>query len=74
MNGNILVVDKLDAKMHPLISLEIISLFNDPKRNPHGAQLIFTTHDTNLLSSKQAAVIKSGLRRKMNRNVLTCTT
>lgn len=53
MNGNILVVDELDAKMHPLISLEIISLFNDPKRNPHGAQLIFTTHDTNLLSSKQ---------------------
>lgn len=52
-NGNILVVDELDAKMHPLISQEIISLFNDPKRNPKGAQLIFTTHDTNLLSSKQ---------------------
>ena len=52
-NGDILFVDELDAKMHPLISQEIISLFNDPKRNPHGAQLIFTTHDTNLLSSKQ---------------------
>lgn len=52
-NGDILVVDELDAKMHPLISQEIISLFNDAKRNPKGAQLIFTTHDTNLLSSKQ---------------------
>ena len=49
--GTILVVDELDAKMHPLISRELVSLFNDPKRNPLGAQLIFTTHDTNLLSS-----------------------
>ena len=37
--------------MHPLISQELVSLFNDPTRNLHGAQLIFTTHDTNLLSS-----------------------
>lgn len=37
--------------MHPLISRELVSLFNDPVRNPLGAQLIFTTHDTNLLSS-----------------------
>ena len=49
--GAILVVDELDAKMHPLISRELVSLFNDPERNPKGAQLIFTTHDTNLLSS-----------------------
>ncbi len=49
--GTILVVDELDAKMHPLISRELVSLFNDPKHNPLGAQLIFTTHDTNLLSS-----------------------
>ena len=49
--GTVLVVDELDAKMHPLISQELLTLFNDPVRNPHGAQLIFTTHDTNLLSS-----------------------
>lgn len=51
LSGSILIVDELDAKMHPLISQELVSLFNDPNRNPHGAQLIFTTHDTNLLSS-----------------------
>lgn len=50
-DGSILVIDELDAKMHPLISRELVSLFNDPVRNPLGAQLIFTTHDTNLLSS-----------------------
>ena len=50
-DGKVLVIDELDAKMHPLISQELVSLFNDPTRNIHGAQLIFTTHDTNLLSS-----------------------
>ncbi len=51
LRGSILVIDELDAKMHPLISREIVKLFNDPLRNQLGAQLIFTTHDTNLLSS-----------------------
>lgn len=50
-SGKVLIVDELDAKMHPLISQELVKLFNDPIRNPHQAQLIFTTHDTNLLSS-----------------------
>ncbi|MDE7074877.1 MAG: ATP-binding protein [Odoribacter sp.] len=49
--GKLLVIDELDAKMHPLISQHIIKLFNSEKTNPHHAQLLFTTHDTNLLSS-----------------------
>ena len=52
-NGTILVIDELDAKMHPLISQHIVSLFNSADANPNNAQLIFTTHDTHLLSSKQ---------------------
>lgn len=50
-NGCLLVVDELDAKMHPLISQHIIELFSKETTNPHHAQLLFTTHDTNLLSS-----------------------
>jgi AAA15 family ATPase/GTPase len=50
--GSVLIVDELDAKMHPLISHYIVDLFNDPETNPRHAQLIFTTHDTHLLSSK----------------------
>ena len=50
--GTLLVVDELDAKMHPLISQQIIRLFNSPATNPRNAQLIFTTHDTHLLSTK----------------------
>lgn len=50
-HGRLLVMDELDAKMHPLISQHIIKLFSSEKTNPHHAQLLFTTHDTNLLSS-----------------------
>ncbi|GAB4044952.1 AAA family ATPase [Spirosoma litoris] len=50
--GGILVVDELDAKLHPLMTQAIIRLFNQPELNPKNAQLIFATHDTNLLSGK----------------------
>lgn len=48
--GRILFVDELDARLHPLITRAIICLFNSNETNPMNAQLIFTTHDTNLLS------------------------
>jgi AAA15 family ATPase/GTPase len=51
-SGCLLVLDELDAKMHPLISRHIIRLFSRTSTNPHHAQLIFTTHDTNILSSR----------------------
>ncbi len=35
--------------MHPTLCAEIIRMFDDPAANPHGAQLIFTTHDVTLL-------------------------
>ena len=50
--GKILLIDELDARLHPLITRELICLFNSNETNPHNAQLIFTTHDTNLLTSK----------------------
>lgn len=52
IKGSVLVVDELDAKMHPLISEYIIKLFNSPETNPLNAQLIFSTHDTHLLSAR----------------------
>lgn len=50
-HGRLLIIDELDAKMHPLISQHIIKLFSNEQTNPNHAQLLFTTHDTNLLSS-----------------------
>lgn len=47
--GQVLWIDELDAKLHPLLTSEIIRLFC--QENPNGAQLIFSTHDTSLLNS-----------------------
>lgn len=48
--GRILIIDELDARLHPLITKSIIELFNSEDINTNNAQLIFTTHDTNILS------------------------
>jgi AAA15 family ATPase/GTPase len=50
--GKTLVVDELDARLHPLLTRAIVRLFNSPSTNPRNAQLLFATHDTNLLSRK----------------------
>jgi len=51
-NGNVLFVDELDARFHPIITQAIVQMFHDPHTNPQNAQLIFATHDTNLLDNK----------------------
>ena len=51
LGGIPLVIDELDARLHPLITRAIIQLFNSNESNTHNAQLIFTTHDINLLSN-----------------------
>lgn len=50
-SGTVLAVDEIDARLHPILTCEIIRLFNTPEANPRHAQLIFTSHDTNLLGS-----------------------
>ena len=49
-NGGVLIIDELDRSMHPHMAELIIKLFNDPEVNPGGAQLIFSTHNANLMS------------------------
>lgn len=50
-NGYTLIVDELDSKLHPNLVCKIVSIFNSKELNPNNAQLLFNTHDTNLLSS-----------------------
>jgi uncharacterized protein len=49
--GRLLVVDELEASMHPNLAEHIVQQFNDSEINTHNAQLIFSTHDTNLLGT-----------------------
>ncbi|OYX82244.1 MAG: hypothetical protein B7Y83_15395 [Flavobacteriales bacterium 32-34-25] len=48
--GGIFVVDEFERSLHPEIAQYILGLFNDPEVNTKGAQFIFATHDTTLLS------------------------
>lgn len=50
-NGGLLLVDELEASLHPVLALQILGQFNDPRTNPHNAQILFTTHDTHLLGT-----------------------
>lgn len=50
-SGGVLCIDGLDSSLHPLLAIELVRNFTDRKRNPLGAQLVFNTHDTNLLDN-----------------------
>jgi hypothetical protein len=48
--GTALVLDELECSIHPLLARKIIELFQSPHVNKKGAQLIFATHDSTLMS------------------------
>lgn len=48
--GKVLIIDELDRSLHPFLVEYIVKIFNSEKYNKNGAQLIFNTHDTNLLN------------------------
>jgi uncharacterized protein len=47
--GGTFVVDEIDSSLHPLLTTRLVKLFQSTETNPHGAQLVFTTHDASLL-------------------------
>jgi AAA15 family ATPase/GTPase len=47
--GKVLIIDEFDARLHPLLSRKIVELYNSTSNK--NAQLIFATHDTNLLTA-----------------------
>ncbi len=48
--GWVTIIDEMDAKLHPLLTKQIVQMFNNPEINTANGQLIFVSHDTNLLS------------------------
>ena len=51
-DGQVLIIDELDKSLHPKLTRELIKIFHDPVKNPNNAQLIFATHDVNLLDNE----------------------
>lgn len=50
--GGLLFVDELDSKIHPNLVCKLVSIFNSKELNQNNAQLVFNSHDTNLLNSE----------------------
>ena len=56
--GAVLLVDELDASLHPELARYIVELFLNPQLNSRGAQLIFTTHDVSLLGNAPTRLLE----------------
>jgi predicted ATPase len=52
--GAVVLVDELDASLHPRMVAEIVGMFASPRSNPRGAQVVFSTHDATLLGNLPA--------------------
>lgn len=52
IKGEVLIVDELDTKLHHFLNVFLIELFQDPVQNKSNAQLVFSTHNTNLLDQE----------------------
>lgn len=48
--GSVVLFDELSASLHPTLTSQLVRLFQGRSSNPKGAQLLFTSHDTNLLN------------------------
>ena len=52
LKGTTLVIDELDAKIHPVLLRYLIMIFSNMEKNKNGAQLIFTSHDLSTMNSE----------------------
>jgi len=50
--GKTIVIDEIETSLHPLLVRYMIEVFFSPKSNPHGAQIIFSTHNTAILDNE----------------------
>lgn len=67
-NGHVLMIDELDAKLHPLIVRRIIELFNNSTTNPKNAQLIFNAQSPDLLGYKTYSEAKGKKITRLRRD------
>jgi predicted ATPase len=47
--STVVLVDELDASLHPIMCAEAVRMFENHASNPRGSQMLFTTHDVTLL-------------------------
>lgn len=69
--GGVFVVDEIESSLHTLLTQKIVELFFDKETNPNGAQLIFTTHETDFLTVKKLPIESIWIAEKNSDNSST---
>ncbi|EIV94973.1 ATP/GTP-binding protein [Frankia sp. QA3] len=57
-DGSVLLVDELDASLHPYLAATLVGMFKAPEINKTGAQIVFTTHDVSFMSPSFPAALE----------------
>lgn len=52
-HGDVLLVDEIEASLHPALVTQLVKLFQNPESNPKGAQIIFNSHEASLLGDSR---------------------
>lgn len=63
--GSVLIIDKLGNSIHPILLKELILLFKDKRYNKNNAQLVFTSHDTEIMDHELMRVSEIGIVNKI---------
>lgn len=75
---SVTLIDEIDTSLHPALVKELVALYADAETNPHGSQLIFTTHDVSLINQSGSAnrlldLTRSGSWRKTKTAPRNCS-
>lgn len=55
--GGVMAYDELDSDLHPMMLPPLLDLFSNPETNPHNAQILFTTHQVDILRLLQKSQV-----------------
>ena len=59
--GNVLVIDEMGNSLHPYLFAEVVRMFKDRRYNTSNAQLVFTTHNTDIMEQDMMRVSEIGI-------------
>lgn len=69
--GSVLIIDELGNSLHPYLFAEIVRMFKDKRYNTTNAQLIFTTHYTDIMDQDMMRISEVGIVNKTLRKGTT---
>lgn len=67
-DGSVLIIDELEKSLHPLIIISIIKMFKSKYWNKNNSQLIFSTHNTDILDGNVLKTFEINIVEKTLKN------